>query len=273
MCVPRPRPKRRTDVLQVSSWTRIVTLLIVLGGMLIALPNALPDKVLHRFPSWLPSSAVSLGLDLQGGSYLLLEVQLDQVQKDKAESMIGDIRAAFRKAHIGYTDLGAKNDTVTVKVSDQARYDEAKKLVSDLNPAMTSSVLSVGAKQYDMAEPGNGTLTLHMTDAFKTQTQQQILEQSIEVVRRRIDELGTREPTIERQGEDRILVQVPGLQNPDQLKTILGKTAKMTFQLVDEAADPNSPAVPLDDESLPQMSDNPNQRLPNVIVQRRVMVS
>ena len=114
--------------------------------------------------------------------------------------MIGDIRAAFRKAHIGYTDLGAKNDTVSVKVSDTARYDEAKKLVSDLNPTMTSSVLSVGAKQYDMAEPGGGVITLHMTDGYKTQTQQQILEQSIEVVRRRIDEMGTREPTIDASG-------------------------------------------------------------------------
>ncbi len=260
-------------MLQVSPWTRIITLLIVLAGALIALPNALPDKVLHRFPSWLPSNAVSLGLDLQGGSYLLLEVQLDQVQKDKAESMIGDIRAAFRKAHIGYTDLGAKNDTVTVKISDPAHYDEAKKLVSDLNPTMSSSVLSVGAKQYDMAEPGSGVLTLHMTDSFKTQTQQQILEQSIEVVRRRIDELGTREPTIERQGEDRILVQVPGLQNPEQLKAILGKTAKMSFQLVDEAADPASKTAPIGDDILPQMNENTRQIMPPIVVQRRVVVS
>ncbi len=216
---------------------------------------------------------MSLGLDLQGGSYLLLEVQLDQVQKDKAEAMIGDIRAAFRKAHIGYTDLGAKGDTVTVKVSEAAQYDQAKKLVGDLNPNMSSSVLSVGAKQYDMAEPGNGVVTLHMTDAYKTQTQQQILEQSIEVVRRRIDEMGTREPTIERQGEDRILVQVPGLQDPDRLKTILGKTAKMSFQLVDEAADPTARTAPIGDDILPQMSDNPNLHLPPIVVQRRVMVS
>ncbi len=260
-------------MLQVSPWTRIVTLLIVLGGILLALPNALPDKVLSRFPHWLPSNSVSLGLDLQGGSYLLLEAQLDQVQKDKAEAMIGDIRAAFRKAHIGYTDLSAKNDTVSVKISDIARYEEAKKLVNDLNPTMTTSVLSVGAKQYDMTELGGGALSLHMTDGFKTQTQRQIMEQSIEVVRRRIDEMGTREPTIERQGEDRILVQVPGLQDPDQLKAILGKTAKMSFQLVDEAADPNSRVVPIGDDSLPQMSDNPNLHLPNIVVQRRVLVS
>jgi protein-export membrane protein SecD len=260
-------------VLQVSLWTRIATLLVVLGGLLVALPNALSENVLHHFPSWLPSSSVNLGLDLQGGSYLLLEVQLDQVQKDKAEAMIGDIRAAFRKAHIGYTDLVAKGDAVSVKVSDQARYDEAKKLVTDLNPSMSSSVLSVGTKQYDMAEPGDGVLSLHMTDAFKTQTQQQILEQSVEVVRRRIDEMGTKEPNISRQGEDRILVEVPGLQDPDQLKAILGKTAKMSFQLVDESANASSNVVPIGDESLPQMSDNPRQVLPHIVVQRRILVS
>src|SRR5579871_1044243 len=228
MCAPRPR-KRRTDVLQVSPWARIITLLILVGGLLIALPNALPDRIVNHFPSWLPKNSVSLGLDLQGGSYLLLEAQLDQVQKDKAEAMIGDIRAAFRKAHIGYTDLVAQGDTVTVKVSDTARYEEAKKLVSDLNPTMSTSVLSVGAKQYDLTEPGNGVISLHMTEGYKTLTRQQIMEQSLEVVRRRIDALGTKEPDITRSGDDRILVQVPGLQDPEQLKTILGKTAKMTF--------------------------------------------
>ena len=125
---------------------------------------------------------------------------------------------------------------------------------------MTSSVLSVGGKEYDMTEPGGGVFTLRMTDAFKTQTHQQMLDQSIEVVRRRIDELGTREPTIERQGEDRILVQVPGLQDPAQLKEILGKTAKMTFQLVDETADPNATAAPIGDEILPMMNEQPRTR-------------
>ncbi|MBN9553999.1 MAG: protein translocase subunit SecDF, partial [Alphaproteobacteria bacterium] len=260
-------------MLQVSPWTRIITFLLLVVGALVALPNALPDTVLKRFPAWLPSSSVNLGLDLQGGSYLLLEVQLDQVMKDKAEAMIGDIRAAFRKARIGYTDLGARGDTVTVKISEAARYDEAKKLVTDLNPSLAASVLSAGTKQYDISEPGEGVLNLHMTDGYKVQAQQQILEQSIEVVRRRIDEMGTREPTISRQGQDRILVEVPGLQDPQQLKDILGKTAKMTFQLVDEAADPNAATAPIGDDILPQMSDVPNQVLPKVVVQRRVLVS
>jgi protein-export membrane protein SecD len=260
-------------MLQVSPWTRIITLLVLLAGVLVALPNALPQSVLNHFPSFLPSSSVNLGLDLQGGSYLLLEVEYDQAQKDKEEATIGDIRVALNKAHIGYTDLGARGDTVTVRISDPSRYDEAKTLIGNLNPSTSSSVLSVGAKQYQMAEPGNGMITLRMTDAYKTQTKQQILDQSIEVVRRRIDALGTREPGITRQGEDRILVEVPGLQNPEQLKTILGKTAKMTFQLVDETADPSSKVPPIGDEILPQMSDNSKQVLPPLIVQRRVMVS
>ena len=259
-------------MLQVNLFTRIMVALLVIGGILIALPNALSDRMLARVPSWLPKNTVSLGLDLQGGSYLLLEVDFNQVQKDKAQAMIGDIRAAFRKAHIQYLDLGARGDTVQVRVNDPASQAQARKLIDDLNPAMTSAVLSVGAKEYDIAQPGNGLITLTMTEGYKTQTHEQVVEQSIEVVRRRIDELGTREPDIARSGDDRILVQVPGLQDPAELKTILGKTAKMTFQLVDESAT-GTTAISPEDEALPQMGDNPNQQLPPIIVQRRVMVS
>ncbi|HEY4274901.1 MAG TPA: protein translocase subunit SecD [Rhizomicrobium sp.] len=260
-------------MLQVSPWTRIITFLLLLGGGLIALPNALPDNVLNRFPAWLPKSSVNLGLDLQGGSYLLLEVQLDQVMKDKSEAMIGDIRAAFRKARIGYTDLGAKGETVTVKVTDTGRYAEAKKLVTDLNPSLATSVLGSGTKQYGITEADGGVMVLTMTDTYKVQAKQQILEQSIEVVRRRIDELGTREPSISRQGEDRVLVEVPGLQDPQQLKNILGKTAKMTFQLVDEAANPNAATAPIGDDILPMMNEIPGSPPQKIVVQRRVLVS
>jgi protein-export membrane protein SecD len=260
-------------VLQVSLWSRIVTLIIVVGGILIALPNALGDNVRAKFPKWLPSQTVNLGLDLQGGSYLLLQVDFDLVTKDKADAMMGDIRAGLRKAHVPLTDLGAKGDTVSVRVTDPSRLADARKVLQDVNPAVTSSVMSVGGKQYDMAEPGNGVFTLHMTDAYKTLTRQQVMDQSIEVVRRRIDALGTREPTIERSGDDRILVQVPGLQDPAQLKAILGKTAKMTFQLVDEQANPNATVAPIGDDILPQMNENKNVQLPPIVVQRRIMVS
>ena len=260
-------------MLKVSIWAKLMVALVVAGGILIALPNALSDQIRGRFPSWMPSRTVSLGLDLQGGSYLLLEVDFDQVQKDKVEAMVGDIRTSFRKSRIGYTDLISRGDRVSVKVTETGQLGEARKVLGDINPAMTSSILAVGAKQYEMTEPGEGVLSLKMTDVYKVQTQKQILEQSIEVVRRRIDEMGTREPTISRQGEDRILVQVPGLQDPEQLKTILGKTAKMSFQLVDDSVANPQGAVPIGDESLPQMNDNPNLKLPNIVVQRRIMVA
>jgi protein-export membrane protein SecD len=112
-----------------------------------------------------------------------------------------------------------------------------------------------------------------MTEGYKTLTKLQIMEQAIEVVRRRIDELGTREPDITKSGDDRILVQVPGLQDPQQLKNILGKTAKMTFQLVDETADPSARTAPIGDDILPQMSKPGQAALPPVVVHRRVMVS
>jgi protein-export membrane protein SecD len=260
-------------VLQVSIWTRLLTLIILVSGILIAIPNALSPDVRARMPKFLPSSAVNLGLDLQGGSYLLLGVDFDQVTRDRAESLMGDIRAALRKGHIASDNYKVAGDTVSVRVTDPSQVEEARTLIQGLNPSMTGSVLSVGGKQYDMTENA-GSFTLRMTDAYKTLTRQQVMDQSIEVVRRRIDELGTREPTIERSGEDRILVQVPGLQDPTRLKAMLGKTAKMTFQLVDEQADPNASVAPIGDEILPVLNER-NKDVPprKVVVERRVRVS
>jgi protein-export membrane protein SecD len=264
-------------MLQVSFFSRIVVVLVVLAGILVALPNAFPQKVRDRLPHWLPRDAVTLGLDLQGGSYLLMQADLDSVQKDKAESLLADLRTSLRKAHIGYTDIAAKGDTVSVKITDAGRYDDAKKLMTDLNPTVGGSVLGPGTREYDLTELGGGGIALHMTDAYKAQTKEEILEQSVEVVRKRIDEMGTREPTIIRQGDDRILIQVPGLSDPANLIKILNTTAKMSFQLVDESADPGQAArgiVPIGDELLPQTSDQKNVPAgPSLVVQKRVMVT
>jgi protein-export membrane protein SecD len=264
-------------MLQIPTWSKILTILILAAGVLIALPNALPGWVVSRMPPFLPTSTVALGLDLQGGSYLLLEVELDQVQKDRLESLMGDIRVAFRKAHIGYTNLQANGDAVSLRVLDPSRYDDAKSILNNLNPTAGGSVLSVGARDYQLTEPGQDQLVMRMTDTYKTSTQDQILDESIEVVRRRIDQLGTREPTIERQGEDRILVQVPGLSDPGRLIRLLGTTAKMTFQLVDDSADLAQAAkgiVPIGDELL---KFAPNKDLPQtpppLVVERRVLVA
>jgi len=273
----RTLPPRPDPVLQIPAWWRYTTLLILAVGFLVALPNALPEHLRQRLPSWLPNQAVTLGLDLQGGSYLLLEVDLPAVQRDRAEALMGDIGAALRRAGIGISGLETSGTEVRVTINDTGRYDEAKRLINDLNPTLAVSLVP-GQRQYEMLEPGNGRIVLRPTNAFAEQTRQQILQQSVEVVRRRIDELGTREPSIAPQLPDRIVVEVPGLQDPAQLKEILGKTAKMTFRLVDEASTQELMAnpsfrPPIGTEILPEMPVAGQSGTSRVVVQRRVSIS
>jgi SecD/SecF fusion protein len=262
-------------MMQISTWSRVVTFIVLLAGILFALPNALPENIRDRLPPFMPKNTVSLGLDLQGGSYLLLEVELDQVQKDRLETLLGDIRVGLRKAHIAYNGLQAQGDTVNVHILDSARLNDAKDILKNLNPAVTNSVLSVGARAYDMTDAA-GTITMKMTDAYKTGTRNDIVSQSIEVVRRRIDQLGTKEPAIERQGDDRIVVQVPGLSDPDRLIKLLGTTAKMTFQLVDQSAnvaEAQKGIVPIGDELLYEDSTQKGVPPRPYVLEKRVMVS
>jgi protein-export membrane protein SecD len=265
-------------MIQISTWSRAVTILVLLAGILIALPNALPGNVLARLPNFLPKNTVSLGLDLQGGSYLLLEVELDQVQKDRLQTLLGDVRVGLRKAHIGFRNLQATADTVSVSIIDPTRIADAQAIMKALNPRVQGGVLTVGALAYDMSTPTSDTIAMKVTDAYKASTRNDILSQSVEVVRRRIDQLGTKEPSIERQGDDRILVQVPGLSDPTRLIKLLGTTAKMTFQLVDESAsvdEAKKGIIPIGDELLPLDGKNPATGLPNepIVVDKRIMVS
>jgi protein-export membrane protein SecD len=263
-------------MLQISTWQRVLTYLILFAGFIIALPNALPNSVLNRMPGWWPTNTVALGLDLQGGSYLLLEVELDQVQKDRVESLRGDIGSTLRKNHIGFTDVKMAQDSVSLRILDSSRFEDAKSLIAALNPALNSSVLSVGTKGYEMSTPTGDTIVMKMSDAYKIQTNSDILNQSVEVVRKRIDQLGTREPSIERQGDTRIVVQVPGLNDPSHLVALLGKTAKMTFQMVDEGASLDQAQkgiVPIGSELLYQDSPIKGQPPEPIVVEKHVMVA
>jgi SecD/SecF fusion protein len=264
-------------MLQVSHFTRIIVALILVAGILIDLPNVLPEKARGHLPAWWANQTVSLGLDLQGGSYLLLEVQLDEVQKDKIESLKGDVRRALRKAHMAITDLDNDSDSVSVRIVEPGRVEEAKTLLQGLNPTIGNGLLAVGGHEFDLNEIAPGHLQMKMTDVYLKQAKEDIVNQSIEVVRRRIDELGTREPTIERQGDDRIVVQVPGLSDPKRLIDILKTTAKMTFQLVDETADINAAVtnhiVPIGSELLYQKPEVPGQKPLPIVIQKRVFVA
>jgi protein-export membrane protein SecD len=262
-------------MLQISNWSRIVTGLILILGIAFALPNALPNWVIDKIPPYLPHGTVALGLDLQGGSQILLEVDFDQIQKDKIESLTGEIRVGLRKAHILYKFQTAASDSAGVQILDASRYNDAKTILDGLNQSVMNSLLAVGARQYDLTEPGNNTLIMKMTEAYKTNTHTQVMDQEVEVVRKRIDFLGTREPTIERQGDDRVLVQMPGVRDPKHVIDILTKTARMTFQMVDESAsveEAKKGIVPIGDVLLQMASVTPGQ--PDaIVVERHIVVA
>jgi preprotein translocase subunit SecD len=264
-------------MLQVSAWVRIVVGLILILGLAIALPNALPENVRNQLPSWMPRNTVSLGLDLQGGSYVLLEVQLDQALKDQLDMMVGDIRKTLRRQHIGY-DFHRPEGTIVVRILNRSEFPAALEAIKALNSQVPNAAL-IGTRQYDIVEQGGDTVVLRMSEAYKKQLKKDVLSRSIEVVRRRVDELGTKEPSIEQQGDDRIVVQVPGLSDPAHLLTILQTTAKMTFRLVDVTNDVQAAItqhrIPPNSELLTYERSRNAQNAPpqQILVQRQVLIA
>ncbi len=176
-------------------------------------------------PSWVPHQQINLGLDLQGGSHLLLEVGVDTVIQERMESVADDIRRLLRPEGVKYKGLSAKGDTTTFTLVDSGQASQTLDILKQLN----SNPI---APDFEISQSG-GRIDIKLTETAALALQNNAVQQSLEIVRRRIDEVGTREPTIQRQGADRVLVQVPGEKNPDAIKRLLGQTAKLNFHLVD----------------------------------------
>ncbi|MHA6643414.1 protein translocase subunit SecDF [Mesorhizobium sp. A623] len=223
-------------MLHFSRWKTIGIWAVVLLGVLFAAPNLFPQSVLNSLPNWLPKKQVTLGLDLQGGSHILLKMDPNDLVKERLVSARDEIRTALRDAKVGYTGLSGSGRSVQVRIRDASQIDAAKEALKTLTTPVAAGLLTGGSVQeLEMDEPEPGLLRFTVTDAgiqYRTST---AIAQSIEVVSRRVNELGTTEPIVQRQGSDRILVQVPGLQDPQRLKDILGQTAKLTFQMVDQS--------------------------------------
>lgn len=206
-------------------------------GVLFSLPNFMSEKTRLSLPDILPSSVLNLGLDLQGGSHLLLSVDTDSVQRERLEDLISDVRLALRGERIGYTGLGRIDGGVTVAIRKAEDMEKATEVLSGLSQPIVSNVIS-GFSQgvdLDVENTQEQTFELRVTPEAVAARNTRTLQQSIEIIRRRVDELGTTEPTIQRQGDQRILVQVPGLDDPERLKALLGQTAKLNFHLVDQS--------------------------------------
>ncbi len=257
-------------MLYFTRWKALAIILTALVVCLCAVPNFFPQERVKTWPVWAQRHIV-LGLDLQGGSYLLLEVDSNYVKKEKLDQVRDEVRRVLREAKIGYTGLSARADAVEVRVKDtdlQAALPKLRELSQPLGGLLGSS----GQRSLEVSDAGGGLIRLVVPQAAITDRVRQTIEQSIQIVERRINQLGTVEPLIQRQGTDRILVQVPGLQDPTELKRILGQTAKMEFRMVDSSVSPDQAqrgSVPADSEIL--MSEQ-SPKVPYVI-KKQVLVS
>jgi len=215
-----------------ASWKKISILLICLVGLLVALPNFLSKEQLAYWPDFLPKRQLNLGLDLRGGAHLLLQMDEKELRKDWLDSLRGDVRKTLRDAKIGYTGLGATGDAVRVKLVEPAQTDAALTALRRLAQPVGGGMVAGAGNDIEVGTTPDGFLRIAPTEAGLVQRSTHAAAAAIEVVRRRIDALGTTEPTIVRQGTDRILVQVPGFDDTGRLKELIGQTARLSFHEV-----------------------------------------
>jgi preprotein translocase subunit SecD len=251
-------------MLYFANWKVSLICAVCALGVLLSLPNLFTPAQLAWLPRWIPHQQVALGLDLRGGSYLLLEVDVGAAEHERLNSTVETVRNTLRNAKIGYTGLNVDRDAITFTIRDMDRLEDARQALAKLD---TELVVNIGAD-------GSGTMKY---SAVATETRRrQAVEQSIEIIRRRIDETGTKEPTIQRQGQSRILVQLPGVDNPEHVKALLGRTAKLTFQLVDTSVtveEARRGRLPPGDEILPAQDETGSRGGQGAyVVRKRVMV-
>ena len=232
-------------MLQIALWKRVIIWILCIGGLLIALPNAFYSRVetfndakllnetSDKWPSFLPSSLVNLGLDLRGGAHLLAEVQVADVYEQRMAALWPDVRDILRaeRNKVGTIRLQkGKSDELRIKLSNPVEIGTGIDLLKALAKPV-SSVGGIGKLDLDVVSEDD-EIIVRLSDAERRATDDRTMQQALEIIRRRIDEVGTREPTIQRQGSERILIQVPGIGSASELKQLIGTTAQLTFQPV-----------------------------------------
>lgn len=256
-------------MLTLSRWKVLLVVVTVIVGALFALPNALPKDVRDSLPGFMPKQTLNLGLDLQGGSYLLLEVDIRALKAGRLNNTLEDVRTQLRDAQIPFGDLALVGDTVSVRITDPAQFEAGVKLLREQIGAALPG--APGGRDVRITTEGGDRIRIAFVAEAMDAEARRAVEQSQEIIRRRIDELGTREPSITRQGANRIVVAAPGESDPEKLKSILGQTAKLTFQMVDETADlaeAQAGRVPPGSVLLPG-----DQYQPFYVVKRRALVT
>lgn len=239
-------------MVQIPTWQRALIIMTVVLSVLYSLPNLFSKEQLEQWkisaPAMFPTKSVNLGLDLQGGSHILLQVDLDSVTRQRSSDLIDSLRPALREKRIGYRKLEAGDNGVTITLREDADEQAVTKAIREIDSTLTVSPAK------------DGVITASFSTAGVGEIRKQIIDQSIEIVRRRIDETGTNEPIIQRQGDDRIVVQLPGLDDPQRVKDLLGKTAALSFHVVNMDVGNSNIRSGGGDLILPMMED-PSQTL------------
>jgi preprotein translocase subunit SecD len=209
-------------MLNLQRWQTIAVIAFTALALLFALPNVLPASVLDHLPGWYQQSRINLGLDLRGGAHFLLEADLRSVLAERLTNLSDSVRGELRKQQVGIKDVTVEGGrAVVVTLRDEEQRAKALEAIRNVDPSLAVS--------------GSGdTIRLAYSDQDLLRRKKEVIDQSIEILRRRVDETGTIEPTIVRQGDDRILLQMPGIKDTTDLKRKINQTAKLTFHLVNE---------------------------------------
>jgi len=235
-------------MLQFSPIRTAIIIIVALLGIFYVIPNFLTKDQLAAWPGFLPKQTVTLGLDLQGGSYLLLEVNRGGIINDRLNELKRDARNILANQNGIGNIITVKGNALSIELTDPAQREKADQALQALQNNVGGSVIGIGGvKELTFTDTPDGKISIGLTDDGVNQRMSSLVTQSMEVIRKRIDQLGTTEPQIQREGSDRVLVQVPGFQDSARLKEIISKTARLTFHLVV----PNMTAAQAKQQGLP----------------------
>ena len=219
-------------MLHFERWKIIAIVTVCLAGVVFAMPNLFSKQTVEGWPWWMPHRQLPLGLDLRGGAHLLLAMDTKELDKDWLITLRDDARKQLREAKVGFTGLGIVGTAVQVRIAKPEEVDKAYDALRKLIEPLSNSILGTSGNNIEVQKVGTDTITLRPTDQGLQQRVTGAASASVETVRRRVDSLGNIEPNIVRQGQDRILVQVPGFDDTRKLKDLIGQTAKLTFHAV-----------------------------------------
>lgn len=224
-------------------WLLSFYCLILTLGVFIALPNLLSENQIasvRRYIPFFPDTRVTLGLDLRGGSSLQLELDTKAMGRDRLRSLLDNVRTELRAGQIQAQSSRISDNAVVILIPDAVQRQKAAEILKGLISPLQTAGFSASTYNYDIRTEGD-SVKMTLAEGAMTYYVNNALEQSLEIVRQRVDSVGVSEPSIQRVGEDRLQVQVPGLQDPSQLRTLLGSTAKMSFHLVPAGIDYSNP--------------------------------